>query len=59
MCRLCHSPRFVLGQPRFNEKKWTEIVHKMVVVYGSPMTPQQEKDVVAYLVAVRGTDPAR
>lgn len=54
VCRLCHSPRLPLTQPRFPEKKWAAIVHKMVEVYGAPITPDQERSVVAYLTAVRG-----
>jgi hypothetical protein len=54
LCRLCHSTRLSLNQPRFPEKKWAEIVHKMVTVYGAPIPPDQEAPIVAYLVAVRG-----
>jgi hypothetical protein len=57
VCRLCHSPRLVLTQPRFPEKKWAEIVHKMVTVYHAPIQPEQERDIVSYLVAIRGTEP--
>ncbi|HKM55497.1 MAG TPA: hypothetical protein VJY33_18985, partial [Isosphaeraceae bacterium] len=53
-CRLCHSPRLALTQPLLTEKKWGEVVHKMVVVYGAPVPPKQERDIVAYLTAVRG-----
>jgi hypothetical protein len=56
LCRLCHSPRLVLTQPRFPEKKWGEVVHKMAAVYGAPIPPDQEKAIVAYLKAVRGLD---
>ncbi len=52
-CRLCHSPRLALTQPPFSEKKWGEIVHKMVAVYGAPIPPEQEPAVVAYLMAVQ------
>jgi hypothetical protein len=55
LCRLCHSPRLVLTQPRLPEKKWGEVVHKMVAVYGAPIPPEQERDIVAYLTAVHGT----
>jgi len=57
-CRLCHSPRLVLTQPRLSEKKWAEVIRKMVAVYGAPIPPDQEPAVVAYLMAVRGPDPA-
>jgi hypothetical protein len=48
-CRLCHSPRLVLTQPRFTEKKWGEIVDKMMNTYGAPITPEQKPAIVAYL----------
>jgi hypothetical protein len=57
-CRLCHSPRLVLTQPRLSEKKWGEVVRKMVTVYGAPIPPDQERSVVAYLMAVLGPDAA-
>jgi hypothetical protein len=56
-CRLCHSPRLVLTQPRFSQKQWDAVVKKMVKVYGAPIPPEQEADVVTYLTAVRGTQP--
>jgi len=56
-CRLCHSPRFVLSQPPLTEKKWTEVVHKMVAVYGAPIPADQEPVIVNYLMAVRGPAP--
>ncbi len=56
-CRLCHSPQFALTQPRLTAKKWAEVVHKMVVVYGAPLPQDQEPAIVAYLSAVHGRKP--
>jgi hypothetical protein len=53
-CTLCHSPRLPLTQPPFPEKQWAEVVHKMVATYGAPLDPEEEREVVAYLTAVRG-----
>jgi hypothetical protein len=53
-CRLCHTPRLVLTQPRLTEKKWGEVVKKMVVTYGAQIPPEQEPLIVQYLMAVRG-----
>jgi hypothetical protein len=53
-CTLCHSPRLAFTQPGFTEKKWTEIVHKMVAVYGAPVSASEEREIVAYLTAVHG-----
>jgi hypothetical protein len=54
-CIACHSTRLVLTQPNFPEKTWAETVHKMVDKYGAKLTPEMEKQVVEYLVAVKGT----
>jgi hypothetical protein len=53
-CTVCHSPRLVFTQPRFAEKKWAEVVHKMVAVYGAPISLQEEREIASYLAAVRG-----
>jgi hypothetical protein len=53
-CSTCHSTRLALTQPAFPKTKWNEIVHKMVVAYGAPLTPADEAHAVDYLSAVRG-----
>jgi hypothetical protein len=55
-CRLCHSPRLPLTQPRLTEEKWAGVVSKMVKTYGAPIPPEQERDIVAYLTAVHGPE---
>jgi hypothetical protein len=55
-CRLCHSPRLVLTQPRFSEKKWGEIVDKMANTYGAPVTPEQKPAIVAYLRTIQAPE---
>jgi mono/diheme cytochrome c family protein len=57
-CVICHSPRYVLNQPAFPRKTWTAEVHKMVKGYGAPIDPQQEKEIVDYLVAWHGKEDA-
>ena len=56
-CLICHSARLPLGQPAFHREKWAEIVHKMVAVYGAPLTAEEESGVVDYLLAARPPDP--
>jgi cytochrome c5 len=56
-CLTCHSARLPLGQPPFGRKKWDEIVHKMVAIYGAPMTPENESHVVEYLLVARPPAP--
>jgi hypothetical protein len=53
-CRLCHSPRMVLTQPRMSQEKWAGVVSKMVKTYGAPIPSDQEPALVEYLTAVRG-----
>jgi hypothetical protein len=53
-CTVCHSPRLAFTQPLFAEKKWAEVVHKMVAVYGAPISPQEEREIAGYLTAVHG-----
>ena len=57
-CRLCHSPRLVLTQPRLTDKQWTAVVKKMVTTFGAPIPPEEEAPLVAYLTAVRGPEKA-
>ena len=56
-CLICHSARLPLGQPRFKREKWAEVVHKMVAVYGAPLTPDDEARVVEYLLVARPPGP--
>jgi len=56
-CTICHSPRLAFTQPRLPEKKWQEVVHKMVIVYGAPAGPEVEREIVSYLTAVHGQTP--
>ena len=56
-CLICHSARLPFGQPPFHKEKWAEVVHKMVAVYGAPMTPKDESEVVDYLLAARPPAP--
>ncbi len=53
-CTICHSTRLVANQPYFPQKKWAEIVHKMVFVYGAPLAPDDESRIVEYLMTMRG-----
>ena len=55
-CVICHSARYVLNQPTFPRKIWTAEVHKMVKGYGAPIDPEQEKEIVNYLVSWHGKE---
>ena len=53
-CVQCHSPRLAFTQPRFPAKTWTAIVAKMANVYKAPLSPDEQKQIVAYLSRVHG-----
>ena len=53
-CTACHSIRLTLTQPSFPAAKWTEIVKKMVTVYGAKIDPPVEAEIVKYLATVKG-----
>ena len=53
-CSACHSHRLTLTQPNFPASKWTEVVKKMVTVYGAKIDAPTEEMIVKYLAAVKG-----
>jgi sulfite dehydrogenase (cytochrome) subunit B len=57
-CVVCHSPRYVVDQPVFPRKTWTAEVKKMVDSYGAMITPDQQKEIVDYLVYWHGKEDA-
>ena len=54
-CLLCHSARYVTTQPRFSRAVWEKEVKKMVDVYGAPISPADQQQIVEYLVAIKGS----
>ncbi len=56
-CTICHSPRLAFTQPLLPEKKWQEVVQKMVTVYGALPTPEEAREIVHYLTVVHGQTP--
>jgi sulfite dehydrogenase (cytochrome) subunit B len=57
-CVVCHSPRYVVDQPIFSRKIWTAEVQKMVKAYGAMIPPDQQKEIVNYLVYWHGKEDA-
>lgn len=53
-CTTCHSTRLTMTQPNFPANKWTEVVKKMVTVYGAKIDAPAEKQIVEYLAAIKG-----
>ncbi len=57
-CVSCHTSRYVSNQPRFPRKTWEAEVTKMVKGYGAPISDEDQKKIVDYLVAIRGVPDA-
>ena len=55
-CVSCHSPRYVSMQPRFPRKVWDAEVHKMIKVFGAPVSEQQAGPIVEYLMSIKGVE---
>jgi mono/diheme cytochrome c family protein len=53
-CLVCHSARYVTMQPNFPPKVWDKLVHKMVKNFGAHITEKEAKEIVAYLVSIKG-----
>ncbi|MBG9375275.1 cytochrome c [Panacibacter sp. DH6] len=53
-CMSCHSGRYVQMQPALPEKTWAAIVTKMQKTFGAPISDSAAKEIVQYLVAVKG-----
>jgi hypothetical protein len=56
-CVVCHSTRYITMQPAFGREVWVAEVDKMRKTFGAPITDEQAKPIVDYLVAIRGTKP--
>ncbi|MEP7231328.1 MAG: c-type cytochrome [Ginsengibacter sp.] len=53
-CMSCHSARYVQMQPDLSEKTWLALVAKMQKSFGAPVPDSSVKEIVQYLVAIRG-----
>lgn len=54
-CLLCHSSRYVLMQPAFSRTVWEKEVKKMVDMYGAPISPDDQQQIVKLLSSDSGT----
>ena len=55
-CNICHSLDYIVMQPKFTKPQWTATVNKMVKVFGAPITEEDAKLIVNYLVAHYGAE---
>jgi mono/diheme cytochrome c family protein len=53
-CLVCHSARYVTMQPDFPPKVWDKLVHKMIKNFGAHITEKEAREIVAYLVSIKG-----
>jgi mono/diheme cytochrome c family protein len=54
-CNACHSLDYIpMNSPFLDRKGWEGSVNKMVKVMGAPVTPEEAKQIVDYLVAGYG-----
>ena len=53
-CLSCHSARYIKMQPHLPEKTWTAIVTKMQKGFGAPFSDSSAREIVRYLVAIKG-----
>lgn len=58
-CLTCHSARYVTMQPPFSRTVWEKEVKKMIDAYGARITDAEQREIVDYLVAVRGTSDGK
>ena len=53
-CLVCHSLRYISMQPDFPEASWIKEVNKMKNTWGAHFTEAEGKEIVAYLMLVKG-----
>jgi cytochrome c5 len=53
-CLACHSADHVLNQPSLSREAWQEVVNKMIAAYKAPVSPDEAKAIVDYLVHAKG-----
>jgi cytochrome c5 len=54
-CLACHSADHVLNQPSLSREAWQEVVNKMIAAYKAPVSSDDAKAIVDYLVRTKGT----
>ena len=58
-CLACHSADHVLNQPSLSREAWQEVVNKMITAYKAPVSPDDAKAIVDYLVRTKGISQVR
>ncbi len=55
LCNICHSTDYITTQPKFPRAQWTATVNKMIKVMGAPISNEDAKIIIGYLVTNYGT----
>ncbi len=55
LCNICHSTDYITTQPKFPRAQWTATVNKMIKVMGAPISDEDAKIIINYLVTSYGT----
>ncbi len=55
LCGICHSLDYITMQPQFSRAQWTAVANKMVKVMGAPISEDDAKIIIDYLVKYYGT----
>lgn len=55
LCNICHSLDYITMQPPFPRSQWTATVTKMIKVMGGPISDEDAKTIINYLVSQYGT----
>jgi hypothetical protein len=53
-CIACHSADHVLNQPSLSRDAWQEVINKMITAYKAPVSTDDAKAIVDYLVRSKG-----
>src|SRR6202790_2007018 len=53
-CIACHSADHVLNKPSLSREAWQEVVIKMITAYKAPVTADDAKAILDYLVRTKG-----
>lgn len=54
-CSICHSTDYIVRQPKMTAAKWQAEIEKMIAVFGAPISPDDSKDIAAYLAVAYGS----
>ncbi len=55
LCNICHSVDYITMQPAFPRSTWSAEVNKMIKVMGAPVSEEDAKIIIDYLVTNYGT----